>query len=636
MTHITMRDTVYNTGFVSEVLANADNEDLLKNAEELLEYYDDLKSNPLNLNSAGEHELKSLMLLTDFQIVSLLKYISEHGPVYSFAELSALHGFDEKTAYSLSPYVYFGDVKSKGFLSDFKSESYTRYVLRKTSDHKGFSDHFLTKYKGDFSGRASAFLITEKDPGEKFGDYTSASMSFYDVKLSDSPEGGLKADVIVAGDISAKFGQGLTLWNSVSFAGGEEAGGYSRRGAAISGYTSSDECRALRGLGTTLSYKSLSVTTLYSYRGIDAVLNNDGSYKTIKYDGLHNSKSSLASHNSMKESVIGLRGEALFKKIKIGFSYAGYTFDRHNGTILNYYNKRQYYDGYNYNAAIDIYGVKGNLIMFAEGAYSPALNGGIACLAGASFSYGGWDFHFLSRYYSDNYIAPHAGAYSTLQTVANQRGVSFVAAGKLYKNWVMALGGEYTFYPHYRYGIRASSSTSKYYVKIGRSSFYDENTVSLKIQYKRNVAFLTSPKIENLVGLKFNVKWKLYDFLILGGRVQSNFYFAGSGKSIQNKSMQGKSESSYAGQATASFILWDARIKLHFGLTSYCVKDWATRIYFYEYDLPQTFSSSLLYGSATDYFGVLQLKIARKLSLYFKAGRRKESVSYKSAVKLSF
>ncbi len=608
---------------LDEALAIADDEGLLRNARELVEYYDDLRHNPLNINSAGRHDLRRLMLLTDFQIASLLGYISEHGAILSFAELSLLHGFNEQTANSLRPYVYFGDTGRKGFSGSVRSEVYTRYVLQEEEDGDSFSDSFLTKCKVDFPGRGSAFLITGKDAGERFGDYTSGSVSVYDISPGKSSRGGIKADVIVAGDISARFGQGLTLRNSPAFAGGEEAAGYCKRGAALASYTSSDECRGLRGVGATLSYRAVSFTALYSCRGVDATLNEDGSYRSLKYDGLHNTELLLSARNSTKESVCGFRGECLFKKMKIGASYVGYMFNRHNGSAVNYYNANQYYDGYNSNAAVDIYASGGNTIIFAEGAIS-SCSGGYALLGGASCFYKGWNFHFLGRLYSGNYIAPHAGAYSTISDVCNQRGVSFAATGALWNNLHLGACGEYTFYPCCRYGIKASSSVLKAYIRVFRSSFYDANTASFKVMFKQTAEFYSKVKYSRRVDFIYSGRWQPGRYSGISAKAQYSLCGA--------TDMRGVS-SAFACQAAASLGLCGGRIKLYAGITCYDVGDWKTRMYFREYSLPQTFSSSLLYGSGANLYCMLNLKITRHLSFYLKTDRSRGRQAFRSALR---
>lgn len=615
-------------GPLAEAIAGIDSDE----SAELVEYYGELKRNPVNINSARKSELQRLMLLDDFQIASLQRYVAEYGAILSFAELSLVHGFNEKIVALLKPYVYIGkaEPQGRGFYRSCSSDIYSRYQRKSdisagASDSPGFRrgspDSFMLKYKADYSGKAEVSFVLEKDAGERYDDYRSGSVSVNDISFTKRKVGGLKAEKIVLGDMSAKFGQGLTLWNSADFSSGDGSGGYHKRGASLSGYTSSDEAKGLRGAGAVLSYGICSLTALYSRRGVDAKLDGRGFYTSIIKDGLHDTPARMAAKNSMNESLAGVRGELLFRKVRAGVSYAGYSFDRHNGIPVRYYNERQRYDGYHSNIAADIYASFGSLILFAEGALSSGGNG-LAVLGGASWFYGGWNLNFIARSYSPDYIAPHAAAYTTISGVCNQQGGSFAAEGPLYGNFRLSLGAEYSFYPYYRYGIRASSAASKYYLRLFRSSFYDDNIISLRVRYRRSAEYRSDTKLLHHADFALDTKWKLWDFLTVCGRGRYLIY--------NSAFREGRS---FAYQLSAGADVGEGRFGLQAGATCYEADEWEARIYMWEPDLPQTFSSTLLYGRGADLFGVLHVRISRSLSLHLKVRRRGNTVVFRTALR---
>ncbi len=63
------------------------------------------RRNPINLNAADEEELRSLGLLSDPQILSIIAHRTQTGPFLSVYELQAVPGFDLETARALAPYL---------------------------------------------------------------------------------------------------------------------------------------------------------------------------------------------------------------------------------------------------------------------------------------------------------------------------------------------------------------------------------------------------------------------------------------------------------------------------------------------------------------------------------------------------
>lgn len=121
-----------------------------------------------------------------------------------------------------------------------------------------------------------------------------------------------------------------------------------------------------------------------------------------------------------------------------------------------------------------------------------------------------------------------------------------------------------------------------------------------------------------------DAKWQLCNCLGISVKVQYSLCGAtdmkGTGGAV-------------AGQMAATLGFCGERIRLHAGLTCYDVNDWETRMYFWEYGLPQTFSSSLLYGSGVNLYCVLNLKLTRSLSLYLKVDRRRGRQAFRTLIR---
>ena len=76
--------------------------------EGVQEHLGELLRKPLDINRASAEELENLMLLTDFQIASLLEYRNSNGYILSTAELALVNGFYNGIAELLRPFIIFG------------------------------------------------------------------------------------------------------------------------------------------------------------------------------------------------------------------------------------------------------------------------------------------------------------------------------------------------------------------------------------------------------------------------------------------------------------------------------------------------------------------------------------------------
>ncbi len=85
-------------------------EDLQQDNEEVdlmeyLEYIEELRKNPLKINSVKLEELSRLFFLSAFQIQNFYAYQKKYGKLKSLLELQAIPGFDENTIAKLLPLI---------------------------------------------------------------------------------------------------------------------------------------------------------------------------------------------------------------------------------------------------------------------------------------------------------------------------------------------------------------------------------------------------------------------------------------------------------------------------------------------------------------------------------------------------
>ena len=461
---------------VVEQLTTLEEEEAAMSGEDILSHLQRLRRHPLNLNSASKGAMESLMLLTPFQIESILSRIASSGPILSFAELGLLYGFDEKTVERIRPYVTLGEAlrRPENFWKDEKTDFYTRYQRT----FSPASEQHLVRLRSSYLDRVDMSVVWKGSSTETASDnFATGGISYSGLKV-----GKLKLDKLVLGDFYARMGQGLASWNGFSFSGAGEASGFVKNAEPLSLYTSSDTTKLLRGGALSVSVGRFRVSAGYSFRGM--------------------------------ESVCGL-------------TYTG----RRSRYGLSYYRKEQVGSVV---AADFLAGLPGTVV-FAEGAWNPETES-FAAVGGASLELEKVTLHFILRGYGKDFSSPAGGAYSSLSKLNNQQGASLRMTGTLYGKTSYAVGADYSAYPAPRYHVKDPSSTFKAYVKLSwdDSSFGSpaRNEFWLKGYSKTDTRYSTPVEKDRILSLKTGGKMMLFsglslvlrgEYNSLGGRAFSSY-----------------------------------------------------------------------------------------------------------------
>ena len=441
-------------------------------SEELVSHLQRLKAHPVNINAASRKELSSTMLLTPFQIESILARVESSGAILSFAELSLLYGFDEKTVRKLQPYIVLGPIERKrqGFWKDQTTSVYARYQRSFSPD----AETHLVRTRFSYLDKAEASVIFKGNSTASSSDNLSTfSVSYSGLKLGRSAE--LR---IVAGDFYARFGQGLSSWNGFSFSAAAESSGFVKNAEAISLYTSSDTSKLLRGAAVSLSWNGLEISGGYSFR-------NEVSLFRISY---------------------------MRKRVRAGFSFSG---KRYEVNVC----------------AADILVGGGGLVCFGEAAYcflppDGETSGAFAALGGVSADLGNAAVHLLLRSYQKDFHSPVGGPYSSISKAANQQGASLRITVPLYRKLALAAGADYTAYPYPRYHVKDPSCSFKGYVKlsIDDSGFGtpSRNQLWIKGYYKLDVRYSSPLQKTSSFSLKSGGALYIAEYLSAGIRAEYN------------------------------------------------------------------------------------------------------------------
>ncbi len=203
----------------------------LENLEELLEH-------SIRLNHASESKLEESGLMSHYQAASLSDYRARHGDILSFNELAAVDGFGKAFVEKLAPFVSLDSNRLPGSTA---RNSIRNDISIRSSIRTAGSATYSLKYKIVAGERLTGGISISR---------TSASPS----PAPDAYSGHIayhfssRAAKILIGDFNARFGQGLAIWNGMSFSGLTSASSFLKRPSGISASSSFTGGYAMRGL----------------------------------------------------------------------------------------------------------------------------------------------------------------------------------------------------------------------------------------------------------------------------------------------------------------------------------------------------------------------------------------------------
>lgn len=574
--------------------------------EQMLELYGWLLQHPMNINRATKEDLEEMCIFTDFQVASLLEYRNASGDILSVTELGLVNGFTPEKANVLAPFIYFG----KGS-TPWSAGAKERSVLlvkgwwkKDTASYVGAPFYSQVKFRCEAGERWQAGITAEKDYGEKLfgkgglgiGDFSSFHIALKWLQLSRK----LSIERLIIGDYSVRLGQGLAIWNGFGFAGASTPQSLYKRGSTLLPYTSSDENSFQRGIAVSAKYRispqmSVSSTSFFSLKNVDARI-TDGKYTSLLTDGLHNTPSLQAARKALGELIYGSSFAVQGRHLKVGINWTGYGYNAHNGRRVQQYNRYQMYNGQwgNFSADATFQWKKYRFFMEAAADYG----GGAAALAGMLWGNGKLDCSLLLRSYSPQYIAPYSNPYSTSGHSSNQHGVSFVVQKWGKGGRQINAGWDYTYYPWYRYNTGNNTHVAKLWGTCAFSGNGFSGSVKLYGTWK-NYA-------ENLkLGVKGALSRRLSDAVSLRFRGElavagPDSYGYDMGTDLGLELLGGKLE-------------WITR-----GAWYDC-RSWECRLYMYEYDMPSTFTSRLMYGKGFRWYTMAVVELSGNSTLYLKA-----------------
>jgi hypothetical protein len=551
------------SGIRSQVLDKNALEDIIESiassTDEELDFtilFEDLyyySQNPLNLNTANRDDLEKFQFLNDFQIEGILEYQRTAGEMQTIYELQLVKEFSPEDIQRILPFITVEPIDKKTSPNFKNALKYgnnnlflrTQFILQKqkgytnepdsVKQYQGNRFKYYTKYQFDYKQTVKFGFVAEKDPGEAFFNAgQNQGFDYYSAHLQIKHLWKLKT--LTIGDFQARFGQGLIAWSGLSTGKSSFVMTIKKKYDGLRKYSSSDENRFMRGIGTTLELGNFDITGFVSYKFIDAnlqipdTLSEDDIYaSSLQNTGLHRNIGELVDKHAISEFIYGGNIKYKHPKFKIGASYLEYRFGKEFITTPNDYNQFEFTGQHGLNASIDYQTQFRSFTIFGEEAVG--MNGAYALLNSAVLKASDQlSLAFLQRYYSKDYQALYAAGFGEQTKTCNENGMYFGI--QLYPIRKMKVSGYYDLYKFLWLKNQASSPTfgNDFFTQI---DYALNRSMEMQLRYKQETGFQNSS--EDVTGvlplsekmkreLRFHVEYQLSNQLTLKNRIAVSDY----------------------------------------------------------------------------------------------------------------
>ncbi len=507
--------------FIEDYLQNIEGDgDFDFNAifEELAFY----QENPIDLNRATERDLLELRLLSDVQIINLISYRQQAGPLLAVYELQVIPGFDLPTVRRILPYVAVGtglddyQVPLGRMLTEGKNEFFVRWqrILEEQRGYRTPEDPEANRYLGDpnqlyiryrhtYSNKLSYGITAEKDRGEEFfSGSNSQGFDYYSAHLflRDNKEW---LPALALGDYNISLGQGLILFSG--FGGGKSsfATQVKRSGRTLQPYASVNEALFMRGAGVSVApTDQLEITAFASFRNRDGNLDAVDttflgerliqSITSFNESGLHRTQAEIADEGAVSQFNTG--GAIVWKgpSWRLGLNTLYTKLDRPLVRTTRPYN-RFYFNGDELlNASLDYSYIYRNFNFFGETAYSD--NGALATMNGLLIGLDRRiDLALVYRNYAKDFQALNASAFAETSGTRNEEGIYLGIAVRPASGWTVTGYFDQWRHPWLRFNLDSPSYGREYRTRV---TYEIRRALRIYLEARHETKFINAPDNE--------------------------------------------------------------------------------------------------------------------------------------------
>jgi len=290
---------------------------------------------PIDLNKTNGQSLIALQFLSPLQVHAMLDHRQYAGPYTSVNELQTIKGLPLELIRLLIPFVRVGppnNLQIDRLLATGKHDLMLRYgrVLEtqqgyaitdtSRSRYLGTPAQYFVRYRYQSAPHLLISMNMKKDAGEPF--FTNKQRLGFDFySASIDLQNRRRWEHLILGDYTLQFGQGLALWNGLSFGKGSLIQNVAKQGQGLRAYSSTNAYAFFRGMAGTYRTKHMTLSPFVSYKPLSATpVNEDGPsiYSAIRKGGLHRTPNELTNRYNAHEFLFGMNAQLQWKAITIG------------------------------------------------------------------------------------------------------------------------------------------------------------------------------------------------------------------------------------------------------------------------------------------------------------------------------
>lgn len=471
------------------------------NYEELYENYLQLLSQPLNLNTASAEQLRSLCLLSEFQIQEFIAYRKEYGNLLSAYELQTLRSFDLVTLERLLPFITVSNTfLDKSFLNRVVSNKNNYLLLRcerilqtkegftsrTQKQFQGSPNKFYTRFRTSNPNDFSLGFTAEQDAGESFRwspgskQYGVDFLSFH-VQVQNK---GILKNLLV-GDYQLQAAQGLVCGGTfASGKGGESISTVRKSNLLGLPFTSASENSYLRGFTASITLPNhIMFTPFFSRTYRDAHKQLQGAapgISSLLLTGLHRTSAELTDRKALGETIMGGILSFQHNSLDAGIIHQSVRFDHPLMRDSNPYTHFSFSGKSNTNYSAYLNYNYLNFTIFTEAAKS--MSHGNALIIGTIGSLSPhFDIALLYRNYQRNFYSFYANSFSESSVPQNEKGFYYGMKYRVHKKIQLAGYVDFFEFPWLRFRSYSPSTGHEWLFRV---HYQPSKTIAFTMQLR--------------------------------------------------------------------------------------------------------------------------------------------------------
>jgi len=618
---------------LEQALENFDPQNIDNSNEQLIQYLQELAAHPVNINSAKLHDLLMVPGLNLKTAQAIMKFRSEVKPFESIGELEKVPGIGRVTLEKVQPYVTIGRgialskalyFDPKYWTGDGRLQYFSRYQqdLQKAQGYKesvqkgGYVGSRIKYYQrlGYRSNHLSLNLTQEKDPGEQLISPNKFDYQSYHIALQDN--GSLQ--MLVGGDYSLSFGQGLVLGSGASFGKGSDViGSVDRNGHGVDPYTSAQETNYFRGGAFTYGNK-LQLTTFYSHRPRSASIIRADTIRYPNSSGYHRTSNEINRRNDVHQTLYGGHVRMTMPFGIVGITGYKTTFDKYIKASDQAYAQYDFQGKSTSTFGLDYTLLVGPAIVFGEAGRSQ--NGGLGLITGVESPLGNnTDLTIAYRKYQKEFQSILGSSFGEVAgEPKNEEGIYLGLQHTIDDRITLSAYLDQYRFPAPRFGTHQPTQGHDWLAKVNVKLTSDlEFYIQLRSEIKEDEYKLTN-KIGRTVqklghAMRNSFRANLAYWVNPKVRVRTR------GEVVRNKQAGASIELGYLLFQDLRLLLKD-NLRIDMRLAMFDTESYATRVYEFENDLLYVFASQALYNKGQRMYVLVNYEPFTFLELWGKFG----------------